>query len=415
MPNANVSVFINDSYTLKYYNPVNGQSVVSSGVGRSVNRTMTRVSKNTPDYYHLADKHQLPVNTYQFTKYEMKGMYGGVRILSDSNKATNDFFGCLEGVTHSIANETVSNRISDTIKSNMDAEAINKLLLKAKDQKVNLAQFFHERQMTIDMIAETAKRLAGLMTNLKKGNLVGAAEAVGLKVGGRSRRRFNQSFKKSQSQAIANGWLELQYGWKPLLSDIYGAAEAIANARYAPPKVRAATKVSREFNEVITTLSSANAPGSQVMSSTLRWKSKYDVNYVAIFEPENDVLKAGTALGLTNPLLIAWELMPYSFVVDWFFPVGNWISALDATQGLRFVKGSKTTYLKVNLVKQFYGTAKRATDTQSGEVEGKAEWIRVDRAVLTTWPMLRAPSFKNPVSLLHTANALALLTQLFRK
>lgn len=49
-------------------------------------------------------------------------------------------------------------------------------------------------------------------------------------------------------------------------------------------------------------------------------------------------------LGVTNPLLLAWELVPYSFIADWFIPVGDYLQSLDRFLGKEFVKGciSKT-------------------------------------------------------------------------
>jgi len=32
-------------------------------------------------------------------------------------------------------------------------------------------------------------------------------------------------------------------------------------------------------------------------------------------------------LGLSRPLTSAWELVPYSFVIDWFVGVGDWLDA----------------------------------------------------------------------------------------
>jgi hypothetical protein len=39
-------------------------------------------------------------------------------------------------------------------------------------------------------------------------------------------------------------------------------------------------------------------------------------------------------LGLTNPALVAWELVPFSFVFDWFIQVGDWLTGLTALQGV---------------------------------------------------------------------------------
>lgn len=34
--------------------------------------------------------------------------------------------------------------------------------------------------------------------------------------------------------------------------------------------------------------------------------------------------------GLVNPLEVAWELLPFSFVADWFLPIGGYLNAMDA-------------------------------------------------------------------------------------
>lgn len=49
-------------------------------------------------------------------------------------------------------------------------------------------------------------------------------------------------------------------------------------------------------------------------------------------------------LGLDDPLGLIWELTPYSFVVDWFLPVGQWLSSFRSIKGLTFQGGY--TYVK---------------------------------------------------------------------
>jgi hypothetical protein len=49
-----------------------------------------------------------------------------------------------------------------------------------------------------------------------------------------------------------------------------------------------------------------------------------------------------------NPVSIAWELVPFSFVFDWFWDVGGYLSLQEAAwgRGLTFVRGYKTvTYV----------------------------------------------------------------------
>lgn len=337
-------------------------------------------------------------------------MFGTVFVKEDGGQGRSDVYrGVLQGVTTSPG--SITTNINAAIQKQASDESVNKLLSRAKDMKINLAQAFAERQQTANLIATTATRMANAMRNLKKGDLGAAAENLGVKVSKNARRRHNRSFKNNQSQAVANGWLELQYGWKPLLGDVFGAAEAIANANHRPPRFRVSATAKRH-------LVSSYETGGKVANSLPvlnEVETHYEVKHVVYFQPHASVLSVPAALGLTNPLLVAWELVPYSFVVDWFFPLGNWISNLDATFGLEFVGGSKTEFERSRLTSLANGSIKRSYDTMSGTVYGETSTVRCTRSALTTWPLLQPPAFKNPVSTLHAANALALLTKLFRK
>lgn len=60
---------------------------------------------------------------------------------------------------------------------------------------------------------------------------------------------------------------------------------------------------------------------------TRKWQGKATVSCDAVVVPWDDYsqnvrLLVG-ALGLNNPLGVMWELVPFSFVVDWFIPVGE--------------------------------------------------------------------------------------------
>jgi len=55
-------------------------------------------------------------------------------------------------------------------------------------------------------------------------------------------------------------------------------------------------------------------------------------------EVNSQSLTAAQQAGLTNPALVAWELVPYSFVFDWVCSVGDWLTALTALNGLTIVR-----------------------------------------------------------------------------
>jgi hypothetical protein len=45
-------------------------------------------------------------------------------------------------------------------------------------------------------------------------------------------------------------------------------------------------------------------------------------------------LDANRALGLLDPLTVAWEIIPYSFVIDWFVPIGTYFENLNTIPAL---------------------------------------------------------------------------------
>jgi hypothetical protein len=113
---------------------------------------------------------------------------------------------------------------------------------------------------------------------------------------------------------IAKRWLELQYGWLPLLKDIYGGAEFLAHHLNVPLQRR--YRVSRIVNGRAETAAPVNAKFKRAWCQDL-------VQIIAIVS-EKDVTQLA---GLQDPASVAWELLPWSFVADWFIPIGSWLSS----------------------------------------------------------------------------------------
>ena len=123
-------------------------------------------------------------------------------------------------------------------------------------------------------------------------------------------------------------------------------------------------------------------------------------------------LRSLTQIGLTDPLQVAWALVPFSFVIDWFLPIGSMLEGLGATKGLDFVSGTSTLILK------FRGQARTQLNpstvkNQIGEFVTDVAIVATERKVLTDFPSA-APYYKSPFSTTHVISALALLRQLTR-
>jgi len=143
---------------------------------------------------------------------------------------------------------------------------------------------------------------------------------------------------------------------------------------------------------------------------------KVDVKFSVTYAVTSPAVASAKEIGLTNPLLIAWELLPFSFVADWFIPLGSYIGNMDATIGCTFESGYRTVFQKAESISNVFGNGLDQYSCQSDfRWEATQMNVKVDRTVLAGFPSPVVPSFKNPVSVTHAANALALLHQLFRK
>jgi hypothetical protein len=125
------------------------------------------------------------------------------------------------------------------------------------------------------------------------------------------------------------------------------------------------------------------------------------------------LLKTASELGLTNPVEVLWELVPFSFVIDWALPIGSFISQFDASLGWTFVDGSITRAYRRE------ATKKRSIKTPppSGyaridcDVVRSVEDFTLTRTGFSSWlDLMSIPYVKDPATFTHIANALALLT-----
>lgn len=195
--------------------------------------------------------------------------------------------------------------------------------------KSNLALIVAERQETVNMLNRAFKMIAGFSDAYRKKNWNEAFIAAGI----RSPRGSSPNAKNGFGQA-ANAHLWLNLGLLPIAQDIY----AMVNKDLRPPTLRVAKSQSYKGEHVTT----QGADYGQ-FTTTVGFKTRVTVSAKADI-PSLDYFAANIAqqLGLTNPVSLAWELMPYSFVVNWFVDIGSFLSQFDAFSGLRLLECSET-------------------------------------------------------------------------
>lgn len=203
---------------------------------------------------------------------------------------------------------------SDQPWSNNDTLSLyEQLLKKVKSHDFNLAVNLGQLHQTVDMLSSNLGKLGSAALALKRGNFGLAARQLGAKPRG----------TRLKTSDISGRWLELQYGWMPLLGDSYEAAKAFEAISNGP---RSQTYRASRKKEWV-------GNGSQQ-------KASFDVPYVARrtrYIQYECVEEMGFTrqLGLLDPLSVAWELLPWSFVVDWFIPIGSYLDVLNQVPALK--------------------------------------------------------------------------------
>jgi hypothetical protein len=265
-------------------------------------------------------------------------------------------------------------------------------LTKLKDQKVNLGVALAEARQTANLLGSTATRLARSYNAFSKGRWKQGASELGL------------SLKKAP-----RNWLELQYGWKPLMSDVYGSFSELARADPGGFAMTVKGIKKTVLNDEFMVVNNHRYDSRQVRSQMRGHFCRLD------FLPSNMFFAALGRAGVTNPLEIIWEKVPFSFVADWFSTMGDCISVLDATEGFTFLSGSITDRREtlLGVYPSNTGTIRSDGEIRKCQFEGHYRSFHLERFPLTELPTMIRPRLKNPISLGHMANGLSLLTQVF--
>lgn len=298
--------------------------------------------QRTPGYGGVK-KGQLPVNPHtvslidvlddRFVNYQHNTSTGGHSL--DLTRFSNRFGVPSPPVTH------------DT---NMVNEAGNKALQRLIKQagvgvQANFAQNLAQINQTVSLVASTAMRLAGALKQLKRLNFSGAIATLKSAPGSQSWGVPKRLVPQSGQKALASNWLALQYGWKPLLRDIQEAFQLLPTSFEQGSVVHRVTASASSVRDGSAAYPTAPSLMGSVPGKTFfltRTTVKYGVSY-RIDDPAHQYL---AQLGFTNPINLAWEVLPFSFVVDWFVPIGQYLESLSAFHGLAFVDGFKTTFTR---------------------------------------------------------------------
>lgn len=204
----------------------------------------------------------------------------------------------------------------------------------------NLAEMMATMKQTAAMLAKPGK----FFRHLTKKNDIVYTERTPL------------SELRSAIDRAGSTWLEGTYGYLPLISDLIELSSIAVNPRKALDKLKKPIKRDyRDANQVEYTYSrDPQTPihGTRLARSTTVTASRLiriEGQPNPTFQAMGLINQMATYLGLNDFGRLAWELVPYSFVLDWFTSMGSSIGSAAALNGhlaycdIRFSSAIRTT------------------------------------------------------------------------
>lgn len=214
---------------------------------------------------------------------------------------------------------------------------------------------------------------------------------------------------KRPDLALSGAWLVNQYGIQPAMADIYQWVDYCrgkAAHENIPVKVRASVRSEDSYNV------STWPPvwSKTTFNERVELKARYRVSNPELFE--------ASRITSFNPAVIAYELTPLSFVLDWFIDIGGYLQNIESSLGLglTFVDGYMTDTTLLTGKGAWSGS--RAKPTSGFAVYFIHAPFQVvektkSRVKLTSFPVPDLPRLDVHLGSSRLASAAALLDTLF--
>lgn len=153
---------------------------------------------------------------------------------------------------------------------------------------------------------------------------------------GRALRKWDVSYLRRQLSAreLSNRWMEGRYAIRPVVYDMCDVIRALRRSRLDHP-------LRQTYRSGASDTASATQSGVTTYSSSPYYYISATKNTVRNVSVRSGVLAAidsiseATIWGIDQPFTAMWELVPFSFVVDWFLNVGKVIASWTPVNGSR--------------------------------------------------------------------------------
>ena len=218
---------------------------------------------------------------------------------------------------------------------NSKSRALTKALLDLSSAKANMGENLAQLNQTAEGLYDIGRTVWDaykVYKNLRSGRLPNIAEL-------NTRALKKLITDRKVEKRIANSWLAYWYGLAPLASDAYGLYELLIEQLKPALLVHGRGRSSVNFTKRTTgTTGGFFSPLVEVVDIC---SIAHECNLTGRIDSLG-LVRTLNRMGFLNAPALAWELVPFSFVVDWGVPIGDTLNALTATAGLTFVGGHET-------------------------------------------------------------------------
>jgi hypothetical protein len=197
--------------------------------------------------------------------------------------------------------------------------AYEKFRVKALGPTAQIGIAIAEWREGFGMVTNRAYDMVKLFRDLRYLRLRDVADRFGHRVVATSR----QTARGRRVRNTAGLWIEWSFGWKPTMSDLHGALMTIEKPLPHGKASGSAAGIAERHSLI------EDAAGRSEFNAVGRYFCKMG----AEIQVTNPNLALAAQLGLVNPVTLALELVPFSFILDWANDVSVWLNSFTDLVG----------------------------------------------------------------------------------
>lgn len=281
--------------------------------------------------------------------------------------------------------------------SSQDLKCLAKISDQIRGHSFNAGVFLAELPESIATVVNSTRAVLGAATSVYRGDIAGATRNLGRILGQTEKRHIR---RKIDTGDMSGAWLALRYGWQPMLNDIFELMKFIES------KNKRRTLVYHSTSSKFDTANVSVVPKMYSLVAHRQATVRYKVTL-------SEHMSMARTLGLLAPWSVIWEKIPFSFVWDWFMPIGSYLDSLSLFQGFD-AQMCKTTYCRAEAQR----SASVIYNGPSVRYEtGYFSWLRIVTSRRTGPLVVPKPDWKTldkAFSVGHLQNASALIHQMVR-